>query len=40
MFELHNSADKMHGNKMLFSYIKINKMMAVDKTRYMFLIEI
>ena len=36
MFQLHNSADKMNGNKMLFSYIKLNKMMAVAKTRYMF----
>ena len=31
MFQLHNSSDKMNGNKMLF-----NKTMAVAKTRYKF----
>ena len=36
MFQLHNSSDKMNGNKMLFSYIKLNKMMAVAKIRYKF----
>ena len=36
MFQLHNLADKINGKKMLFSYIKLNKMMAVAKTRYKF----
>ena len=36
MYQLHNLADKVNGNKMLFSYIKLNKMMAVAKTSYKF----
>ena len=35
MFQLHNSADKMSDNKMLFSY-RILKMMTVAKTSYKF----
>ena len=30
MFQLHNSGDKMNGNKMLFSYIK-NDDRGLDK---------
>ena len=40
MFQLHNLADKINGKKMLFIYIKLNKMMAVAKTRYKFKIDI